>query len=62
MSTRTKMLLQGAFFLFLSVLCLYAYLTGKSTTVKNFTFVGIFLGLFIGIVYIKNGIKMRKRK
>ncbi|MBO5995201.1 MAG: hypothetical protein J6Q41_06785 [Firmicutes bacterium] len=60
MSTKTKLLLQGAFFILLSLLCLFAYMTGKSSSLKSFTFAGIFLSLFIGAVYIKNGIKKRK--
>ena len=61
MSTKTKYILQGLFFIFLSGICLYAYMTGKSSTLKSFTFAGIFLSLFIGIVYLKNGLKRKKR-
>ncbi|MBR6472949.1 MAG: hypothetical protein IKS99_04360 [Firmicutes bacterium] len=59
MSTRTKYIIQGLFFFLLSVFCLYAYMTGKSASVKNFTFAGIFFSLFIGIIYLKNGLKKK---
>ena len=59
MSTRTKYLLQGAFFLLLSLFCIYAYATGKSVAVKRISFPGIFFCMFIGIIFLKNGIKKR---
>ena len=61
MSTKTRYIIQGLFFFILAVFCLYAYMTGRSATIKNFTFAGIFLCLFIGLVYLKNGIKKRKK-
>ena len=57
MSTKTKNILQGLFFLVLAVFCLFAYMSGKSATVRNFTFAGIFFCLFIGILFLKNGLK-----
>ena len=57
MSTRTKNILQGLFFLILSVFCLISYMTGKSATMKNFTFAGTVFSLFIGIIFLKNGLK-----
>ena len=62
MSTKTKYILQGLFFFLLALFCVYAYMTGKSVTVKRFTFSGIFLCAFIGIIYLKNAFKMRNRK
>ena len=57
MSTKTKYLLQGLFFILLAAFCLYAYLSGKSSTIKNFTFAGTFVSVFIGIIYLKNAFK-----
>ena len=57
MNTRTKYILQGIFFLVLGLICIYTYFTGKAVTMKNFSLAGIFLGMFIGILFIKNGLK-----
>ena len=57
MNTKTRNILQGLFFLVLSLFCLFAHISGSSNTVKNFTFVGIFFCLFIGILFLKNGLK-----
>ncbi len=57
MNTRTKYILQGIFFLVLGLICIYTYFTGKAATMKNFSLAGIFLGMFIGILFIKNGLK-----
>ena len=57
MSTRTKYLLQGLFFLLLALLCLYGHISGQSASIKNFTLAGTIVSLFIGIVYIKNALK-----
>ncbi|MBQ2161543.1 MAG: hypothetical protein II444_06905 [Firmicutes bacterium] len=57
MSTKTKYFLQGLFFFLLALFCLYAFLTGRSETVKRFTLAGIFISLFIGILFLKNAIR-----
>ena len=57
MSTKTKYILQGLFFLVLSVFCLFAYITGKTGTMKNFTLSGTILSLIIGFIFLKNAFK-----
>ncbi|MBR5740417.1 MAG: hypothetical protein IKX81_03870 [Firmicutes bacterium] len=54
MSTRTKYLLQGLFFLVLAVFCIYTHATGKTPWVQKFTTAGTILSLLIGVIYIKN--------
>ena len=57
MSTRTKYILQGLFFLILSVVCLITYVKGNSSSIRKFTLAGTVFSLFIGILFLKNGLK-----
>lgn len=57
MNTKIKYILQGLFFLILGLVCTYTYFTGKAVSMKNFSLAGIFLGMFIGLLFIKNGLK-----
>ena len=57
MSTKTKYILQGLFFLLLSLFCLYLYFTGQTEHLKRFTLLGTVFAAFVGILFLKNGIK-----
>ncbi len=57
MSTRTKYILEGVFFLLLGGLCMYSYVTGKVPSLQRFSLPGTIVGLFVGALLIKNGLK-----
>lgn len=57
MSTKTKYLLQGLFFLLLAAFCLYLYFTGQAQNLKRFSLFGTLFSAFVGIIFLKNAIK-----
>ena len=57
MSTRTKYLLQGLFFVLLAAFCLYMYFSGNAGRLKNFSLYGTIFAGFVGIIFLKNAIK-----
>ena len=57
MSTKTKYLLQGLFFILLAAFCLYLYYTGQAEYLKRFSLFGTVFAGFIGIIFLKNAIK-----
>ncbi len=57
MSTKTRYILQGLFFIILGLFCLYSYFTGKGLPDKRFSMAGTIFGLFIGIIFLKNAFK-----
>ena len=57
MSTRTKYILEGIFFLLLGGLCMFSFFTGKVPSLTRFSLPGTIFGLFVGALLIKNGLK-----
>ena len=57
MSTKTKYIIQGLFFLILALFCVYLYVSGKSDNIKHFSIFGSVFAGFIGILFLKNGLK-----
>ena len=57
MNTRTKYILQGLFFILLAAFCLYIYFTGQAEHLKHFSLFGTVFAGFIGLIFLKNGLK-----
>lgn len=57
MSTRTKYLFQGLFFLLFAAFCLYMYLSGKAEHLKRFSLYGTIFAGFVGLIFLKNAFK-----
>ena len=45
------------FFVLLAAFCLYLYFTGAAGRLKHFSLFGTAFAGFIGIIFLKNGIK-----
>lgn len=57
MSTKTRYILQGLFFILLGAFCIYQYFFAENISMKKFTGPGIIFSMFIGVLFIKNAFK-----